>query len=294
MDDFTSREAPLEYWFWKFHAGDLAFLVDFILRRSIGQAEVRVSLWVRGHGRVEHAVSGSWHAAGSDVSIDGRELHSRGSRGALADISWDLRWEPGPDRVDPRPRVFGPMHPLDMELLLRPTGRVTGAVTVASETFAVSDAPVVLTHYWGRRLPDRWCWISATEFGHDPDRRLELLIATSGVWGRGRLPFPVGYLWTTDSQGPELTVFPLSGLIRQRRVGDTVMIGALRIDGRRLRVICGAPATAFNDLGEGIRQTLMADLVYDGQRAVPGRVGLEFRDAQRTNQTDSAPEPCNR
>lgn len=33
MDDFESRGAPLEYWFFKFNHGPLAFLVDFITRR---------------------------------------------------------------------------------------------------------------------------------------------------------------------------------------------------------------------------------------------------------------------
>jgi hypothetical protein len=60
MDDFESRGAPLEYWFFKFNHGHLAFLVDFITRRRQQQAEVRLSLWVRGNGRVERACSPSW------------------------------------------------------------------------------------------------------------------------------------------------------------------------------------------------------------------------------------------
>lgn len=60
MDNFASREAPLEYWFGTFNAGDLGFLVDFIVRRRTGEGEVRVSLWVRGHGRVEHQLSDAW------------------------------------------------------------------------------------------------------------------------------------------------------------------------------------------------------------------------------------------
>ena len=55
--------APLEYWFFKLQAGPLAFLVDFIIRRHIGQAEVRISLWVRGQGRVLRTSADSWQAA---------------------------------------------------------------------------------------------------------------------------------------------------------------------------------------------------------------------------------------
>jgi hypothetical protein len=33
MEDFQSRGAPLEYWFFKFNSGPLALLVDFIIRR---------------------------------------------------------------------------------------------------------------------------------------------------------------------------------------------------------------------------------------------------------------------
>jgi hypothetical protein len=51
-DDLVTRSTALEYWFVKVHAGDLAFLVDYIVRRAPGRAEVRVSLWTRGRPRV--------------------------------------------------------------------------------------------------------------------------------------------------------------------------------------------------------------------------------------------------
>ena len=43
MDDFAGRDAPLEYWFFKVVSGDLAFLVDWIVCKELGEAEVRVS-----------------------------------------------------------------------------------------------------------------------------------------------------------------------------------------------------------------------------------------------------------
>jgi hypothetical protein len=84
MDDFGTRGAPLEYWFLKFNQGRLAFLVDFIIRRRQHQAEVRLSLWVDGTGRVEHAFSSSWRANPTTVTVAGCELGPRASRGAGA------------------------------------------------------------------------------------------------------------------------------------------------------------------------------------------------------------------
>jgi hypothetical protein len=45
----------LNYWFWEFHVEDLAILVDVILRRRTGSAEVRVTLW---RGRADSTLSG--------------------------------------------------------------------------------------------------------------------------------------------------------------------------------------------------------------------------------------------
>jgi hypothetical protein len=93
MKDFESRGAPLEYWFLKFNSGPLAFLVDFIVRRRHHQAEVRLSLWVQGTGRVEHAYSSSWRTNPTTVAIAGCELSSGASHGAVADIEWQLGYE---------------------------------------------------------------------------------------------------------------------------------------------------------------------------------------------------------
>jgi hypothetical protein len=74
VNEFASRGAPLEYWFWKVNKGTLAFLVDFIIRRRTGRAEVRVSLWVDGRGRVERIDSDSWSADAANLRIGGCEL----------------------------------------------------------------------------------------------------------------------------------------------------------------------------------------------------------------------------
>ena len=47
--------------------------------------------------------------------------------------------------------------------------------------------------------------------------------------------------------------------------------------GRKLRLTASAPHSAYNDLGEGIRQTLLGDVAVDGWGSVRGSAGLEFR-----------------
>ena len=87
---------------------------------------------------------------------------------------------------------------------------------------------------------------------------------------------PIAYLWTSDGQHHDRPVSPVNGVIRARRLPDGVEIRSARL-GRRHRVVVRAPAGAFRDIGDSIRQTLVADLEIDGVRAVPGTVGLEER-----------------
>lgn len=148
MDDFESRGAPLEYWFFKFNHGNLAFLVDFITRRQQQHAEVRLSLWVRGNGRVERACSPSWRTDYTTVAIAGCELGPQASRGAVADIEWQLGYEAGSARIDPAPGPLKVLRPMDMQLLSRPQARFQGSVRVGEQLFAISDAAGMLCHYW--------------------------------------------------------------------------------------------------------------------------------------------------
>ena len=276
MDDFSPRGAPVEYWFWRFRAGDLSFLVDFIVRQD-RDAEVRVSVWVRGEGRVARVADHRATAAESGITIGERVFDRHGSRGGVDDIRWDLSWVPGGTLVDPSPPVLGRLHALDLEIRIRPFARFSGSVTVGGEAFTIDDVPGALTHYWGRRLPDRWWWISASEFEGAPDMRLEAIVLRSSLWGRGRLPLDLGYLWVSDGRGSDLTISPVTGILRSRALGGGIQIDSLNARGRRHRVRASALETSFNDLGEGIRQTLLGDLECDGSRAVAGTVGLESR-----------------
>jgi hypothetical protein len=276
MDDFSQRHAAVEYWFLRLRAGELSFLVDFIIRKDRA-AEVRVSLWVRGQGRVSRGSSSPATASDATISIGDSHFERHGSRGTLGDIEWDLTWDPGATLVDPSLPLVGRAHMLDLEILVRPYARFRGAVAVAGERFAVNDEPGAITHYWGRRLPDRWWWVSATEFVGAPNVRLEGIISTTQLWGHGRMPGHVGYLWVGDGTRSDLVISPGTGILRCRETDGALEIDSVSVRGRQHRVRARAQQASFNDLGEGIHQTLLADLELDGATAVPGTVGLESR-----------------
>jgi Tocopherol cyclase len=284
MDHLRARGAALEYWFFNFRAGELSFLVDFICRREpTVSAEVRVSRWVRGVGAVVRDV-GPPVSGESLVELRSAVIEPGRSAGTVDDTSWDLSWDRGAWGVDPRPRLFGPTHPLDLELIALPGATFEGWVEIGGERFDVSGRPGAITHYWGRRLPDRWVWISATEFPDQPGRRVEASLAWTRTWGRGPA-YRIGYVWTTDGERDDMTVSPVTGLARIERrsaPGDepvTLTMSSLRPFGARHRLEVSAPMSSFNDLGEGIRQTLLADLSFDGVHAARGSVGFELRES---------------
>lgn len=276
------RGAPLEYWFVHFHAGELGFLVDFICRRKPSPTvEVRVSRWVRGIGAVVRdvcpPVDGPSLVASPTATFDATR-----SAGTIGDCSWDLSWDLGRFEVDSRPWFFGPFQPTDIRLIALPGATFNGWVEVAGERFEVAGRPGAVTHYWGRRLADRWVWISASDFPDEPGRRLEAGLAWTRTWGRGPA-YPVGYAWTTDGERDDMMRSPVSGLARIVRRSpsgaDTVSLtmDSLRPFRKRHRITVSAPTSSFNDLGEDIRQTLLADLSIDGLDARPGSVGFELR-----------------
>jgi hypothetical protein len=264
----ATRDAPLEYWFIKLHAGDLAFLVDFIIRRVTGAAEVRVSLWVRGRGRVARTLAPV--RAGIDAVVVGESCFGpRGSSGQCEDISWNLAYEGGSARAAPRVPLLG--GALDMSLVSYPCAVFDGHVDVAGERFDVAAAPGSVTHYWGRRLPDRWHWISATSFD-GADLTLECVLLRTRLYGR-RPTMSAGYLWSSTDG---LTISPLTGLITVTGSRTDYRLTARGRHGTT-RLHCSAPPAVYNDLGEGIHQTLLGRCEQVGSGLVDARAGLEYR-----------------
>ena len=272
--DLAARGTALEYWFLKLHSGDLAFLVDFIGRRAIGEAEVRLSLWVRGAGRVEHHKSTDWSADGHGVLVGDCEFTARSSRGAVAGIEWDVDYDAGPSRVAPRVPLLSRLHPFDLDLISYPRTQFTGSVTVAGERFDLADTPGSVTHYWGRRLPDRWHWISANAFA-GADLVVEAVFMRTRFWGV-RPALTAGYLWTGEAGREHTLVSPLNGLMS---ISGSPEAFTLVGRGRRgiTRLQCSATAARYNDLAEGIQQTLHGSCTVDGRGLTDPHAGLEHR-----------------
>ena len=276
MSDLTVRGSPLEYWFFKLNAGSLAFLVDLIIRRGLNTAEVRVSLWVDGLGRVERLTSTSWLVEGERVDIAESTFGPQGSTGRVADIEWDLQQELGDSRIEPAVPPIRWLHPFDMEIASRPWAKFSGQVRVADRTFECEDVPGLVSHYWGRRLPDRWWWISANQF-EGSDIAVEALLAHTRLWNTERILMNAGYLWIEDRGNRHLVIHPLNGLIRVEGSPEGFILKARRIGRPDLAVHCSASLNTYSDLGEGIQQTLIGTCLIPGAGEARGTAGLEFR-----------------
>jgi hypothetical protein len=151
-------------------------------------------------------------------------------------------------------------------------------VLVGAERFDVNEVPGAFYHYWGRRLADRWVWLSATQFEGQPDRRVEGVFGIrTRLFGRAPLPLPVSVLWTTDGAHREELVSGVNAIIRVKPLASTITVDARGVLGPRHRLVAAWGEVEPNDLGEGIIQTMHADLALDEIRAVPGTVGLEVR-----------------
>jgi hypothetical protein len=278
MDAFSPRSnAHLDYWFWKFHVGDLAFLVDLIVRRQTGLAEVRVSQWLRGVGRVVHDETRDWSTSPTEIRIGRTTLQPGRCAGSADDIAWELSWREG-EVLSPIRGLIARVEPFDTTLVVWPLAAFTGSVQIGAERFELSDLPGTFYHYWGRRLADRWIWLSATQLDGHPDRRVEgLFAARSRLYGRFTSPLPVSLLWTIDGDQREELVSAVNAMIRVRPDRSKISVEARGVLGARHRLVASWGDVKPNDIGEGIIQTMHADLTIDGVQATSGTVGLEVR-----------------
>lgn len=275
MEDLQSRGAPLEYWFVKVSHGDLAFLVDWIVRRDSGSAEVRISMWVRGAGRVLRIRSRTWREDGTAVQICGCTLTSARGTGEVEDVRWDLACSPGPWLLEPAPVLARLSQPFDFQLVARPRARFDGTVTVGKETFRIDDASGTLVHYWGRRLPDAWLWVSADGVG-EHDAAVEATLFRSRLWGASKPLVAGGYVAVNAFGRTAQIIAPVYGRITATG-NQTALEVRGRSFGRSIHLTARAPPASYNDLGEGILQTLLADLTVDGWGSCSGRAGVEIR-----------------
>ena len=275
MEEFRPRGAPLEYWFIKLRSGDLAFLVDWIVRRGSGEAEVRISLFVRGAGRVLRTWADVWWEGAAAVHVNECALTPGCASGAVNDVRWDLTCDPGEARLDPVPLPAKLLHPFDLQLAGRPRTRFTGTIEVAGEAFTLIDAHGTLNHYWGRRLPDSWVWVSADGLG-DGNGVVEAALIRTRLWGHGRRGLIGGYAMIDDGSRRTQILAPTYGHLSVDGTQECFEINAWS-RGRKVALTARAPRSAYNDLGEGIRQTLLGDVAVDGLGSSRRSAGLEAR-----------------
>jgi hypothetical protein len=274
MEDLAARGSPLEYWFFRTTVDDLAILVDVIVRRRESRAETRVAIRVGDTTRVERVFSDAWTADSQGVRAGENQLSAVVTGGQVADVGWSLDVDLGPDRILPLPPALAWLRPFDMQIVSRPTARLTGTVTLGGRAWTLSAEPGMVSHYWGSRLPKRWTWVSVT--GSESEPRLESTVLRSRLWGTP-LTLTVGYLWRygePPTGRPVLTVMPLNGLVSATRTPSGSVLRARRLRRFRSEVSCTAADDTFADLGDGIRHSPAADIAIDGQRV---RGALEFR-----------------
>lgn len=276
MDDLEARDAPIEYWFFKLNHGGLAFLVDFILRGERDHGEMRISLWVDGHGRVEHANVPTWSTKTPFVTIGDCSFGDGSSRGVVGDVEWDLSYELGPARLHPAVPPVSWLHPFDTDIINRPQARFAGTVRVGDRDFSVPETEGLISHYWGRRLMNEWWWISANQFDR-PGIVLEVSVARSRLWGLRAPAVKIGYLWLQTPNSSHMVKSPVNGIISVAGRPDQFTVTARSITGRTVRLSCTAPMDSYNHLGEGIRQTLLGTCAIDGLATAVGSAGLERR-----------------
>ena len=134
----------------------------------------------------------TWRVRGSTVEIADATFTPTLIDGTVDDVRWQLTAVPGAARFDPVPPPARRTHPFDLELVSRPRARFSGTVQVAGETFQLRDARGTLNHYWGRRLPASWVWVSADL--DDSDIIVEAVLLRSRLWKVPKATVMGGYV----------------------------------------------------------------------------------------------------
>jgi hypothetical protein len=127
-----------------------------------------------------------------------------------------------------------------MQLLSRPQARFRGSARVGDERFAISNAAGMLCHYWGVRLPGRWCWISV----NDPadDGAVEAMLLRSRLWSLPHLRPDTGYCFISQGDRTRMFISPLTARMRLNGNWHDFQLETRSLTGReRLRLDCSAP-----------------------------------------------------
>ncbi|MEA5054642.1 MAG: hypothetical protein VB093_14485 [Propionicimonas sp.] len=166
------------------------------------------------------------------------------------------------------------LHPFDLELTAWPRARFCGSVEIAGHRFSIDQVSGTRVHYWGRRLPDSWLWVSGG-LG-DEDGAVEAALFQSRIWGALSPVVNAGFVAATDGRRKAQIITPVHGAITARGVETAFEINA-RGGGHALHLAAHTSQSSYNDLGEGVHQTLLGDLFVDDWGSCSGHAGLEMR-----------------
>jgi hypothetical protein len=228
------------------------------------------------------------------AQVVGGELTLRSSRGSCGPISWDLDFAVTSTRLSAPPSPWRQLETFDLALTSWPVAAATGRVTLDARTEELVGRPAMLCHYWGRELPRRWLWLSASDFDR-PNVAVEVGVLRSKAWGR-RVPLPMlGYAWLHDRTNTQSVASPIDGLIRYApRPHGGVNLSITGLAGR-WQLEAWAADQSFVHLGDGIAQSLSADLLLvNGSRhaAAHGTAVLEMRDETWATTGPPTVDPC--
>jgi hypothetical protein len=265
----------LEYWFFKVNHKGVALLVDWICRRRENTGVLRTSI----HSPKGREVLFSPHPA--ILRHGAPELAMQETSWPRGAIRWHLSLQSSADRI--RPQIF-PAEQLrifDMSLESAPSVIFNGWIEHRGQHFPVADAPGMLSHYWGRGLPQEWWWIAANQF-YDADIALECTVLRSRVWG-APIHAPLGYLFYRNGSQRRLLISPPG---RLRVTGSPESFEILAGPDGRGQIRLKAKGRDYGSLGEGIVNTLTGDLeIWEGDDLVAKAretAALERRVSPRT------------
>lgn len=261
-------KASLEYWFFKTNAGEVALLVDWIVRRRAQTAHLRLSV------HTPHYRAVLWGAPSAPTA--NTFLTPKHTVGQIDAVAWDLAITDHATHITPD--IFPARHWAMPDLVLSsaPLATFSGWIAVGPTRYALNAAPGLVSHYWGRQLNPDWWWVSANQFDRS-GVAVECAVLHTGVWGMP-LNLPLGYLYLRQPNGSALWMSPPARV----RVSGTPAAFSIQFKPWAAPAITlQATGRDYGDFGENIHNTLVGDLaVWVGDQRLAqahGTAGLEHR-----------------
>ncbi len=285
LEGFGARRAAYDDVFFKFNLPEIgmALLVDVIVRRKHRrrQVELRACLYAKDGATVhtEHyPLSSLKRDDEGALVIANAWLGPGGSRGSVGPISWDLVFVPTGPLLDPQ--VTGNLRPFDLRLRSVPDVLISGNVSVEAHGYTFSHEPGTIGTLFGRRLPDRWYWVSANAF-RAPGISLECMLLDSRVFGMPFTHARIGYFHLRTPSSTVTLLHPLTGQLHIAGDRTSFQVTARHRHDPPISVQCSAPETRYHHLGDRIYTTLLGTCEVDGLTIADGTAGLGHREPLR-------------